>query len=183
MFFTKPRIIFNKAWVLSFLLHGLILFFVFPKSQGIKEITAKLGFNPSRFTISSILNTKTKPKLAPSVKPIKKALPKESKTVDKTLPIEPSKDASQVKTFEESIIKNTPPNYPRIARKRGWQGDVELLIHVSSKGLVKNIDVLSSNAHQVLTKSAVESAKSWAFVPSQDQLDYKVRKVIKYQLK
>lgn len=119
----------------------------------------------------------------PVPKTIKKAQKTKAKPTNKPLPVASSTPSSQVKTFEESIIKNTPPTYPRVARKRGWQGDVELLIHVSSKGQVKSIDVLSSNAHQVLTKSAVESAKSWAFVPSQDQLDYKVRKVIKYQLK
>lgn len=183
MILAKPKTLFTPALGLSLLVHAALLFSVFPKPQAIDALTAQLGFEPSRITISSILTSEPIKKVIPKTVRPRKSEPALSAPVQNKKSEAVLKQNSQVKTFDEAIIKNTPPTYPRIARKRGWQGEVELLIHVTAKGAVKTIDVLKSNAHSVLTKSAVKSAKTWLFSPSKNQLPYQVKKIIKYQLK
>jgi TonB family protein len=183
MILAKPKTLFTPALGLSILIHGIILFSTFPKSEGLEDLTEKLGFKSSRITISSILTNQTKKIVTPKLVTPKVQKTTETKSTQSQI-LEPvSQQRSEVKSFDEAIIKNTPPTYPRIARKRGWQGEVELLMHITPNGIVKTIDVLSSTAHIILTKSAVESAKSWLFSPSSNQLPYQVKKVIKYQLK
>jgi TonB family protein len=182
MILAKAKMTFTPALALSLLLHSVLLFSLFPKAGQMDLLTDDLSFERGRIVISSILMRDAVQKKVPSAP----SIPKEN-----TIPLKPVKkqeivaqeQSSVVRSFEKSIIKNTPPTYPRVARKRGWQGDVELLIHVSAKGIVKKIDILKSNAHIVLKKSAVKSARSWLFNPSENQLPYQVRKTIKFQLK
>ncbi len=47
--------------------------------------------------------------------------------------------------------------YPRLARRRNWQGDVSLIFDVSSKGLIKNVTVSKSSGYNILDKAAVNS--------------------------
>ncbi len=61
---------------------------------------------------------------------------------------------------------NPPPAYPKIARKRGYQGTVTLSILVNEKGNVANLWVFSSSGHKSLDNAAIDAVKNWTFEPA-----------------
>jgi len=63
--------------------------------------------------------------------------------------------------------RNNPlPDYPYIARQRHWQGVVWLLVDVSAKGLVDDVDMESSSGYRVLDRAASRAVKRWEFTPA-----------------
>lgn len=74
-------------------------------------------------------------------------------------------------TFTEANYRanygfNPKPDYPRIARSRGWQGKVLLRVQVSAAGVSENIAVHQSSGHETLDESAVEAVRKWKFIPA-----------------
>ena len=83
-------------------------------------------------------------------------------------------------------LYNPAPLYPRFARKRGYQGKVELNLLISQSGKVTDIKLLNSSGFKVLDKSAIKTVSQWLFVPTQlkDQaIDYWYQQNINFQLK
>ena len=57
-------------------------------------------------------------------------------------------------------------DYPRLARWRGEQGDVELEIAVDEKGAVTAVTILSSPGFKELETAAVKAARAAKFTPA-----------------
>jgi len=78
-------------------------------------------------------------------------------------------------------LKNEPPVYPRLARIRGWDGEVVLIAEIGKDGLVGNIGILSSSGRDVLDRSAVKAVGSWKFrgVRSKTSVEIPIRFVLK----
>jgi len=55
--------------------------------------------------------------------------------------------------------------YPRIARKRGWQGKVVIKFVVWEDGHVSDVEIVESSGYSVLDKNAVKSVKTAAPFP------------------
>ena len=51
-------------------------------------------------------------------------------------------------------------HYPRLARKRGWQGTVEIGLSIATNGKLSNIRVIQSSGHRMLDRAAVKSLKN-----------------------
>ena len=64
-----------------------------------------------------------------------------------------------------AYAKNPKPPYPRIARRRGYEGVVLLKVLVNPQGRVDDLLVLKSSGHAVLDRSAVKVVKEWLFEP------------------
>jgi protein TonB len=82
--------------------------------------------------------------------------------------------------------RNPPPAYPRLARRRGYQGTVVLEVFVGEEGQVDDMKVFRSSGHPVLDKAAVRSVKDWVFEPGmrgQDPVAMWVRVPVRFQLK
>ena len=62
---------------------------------------------------------------------------------------------------------NPPPPYPSTARRRGWEGEVLLLVEVSAKGKVGKITVKSSSGYQILDRAARNAIYRWKFQAAQ----------------
>lgn len=63
--------------------------------------------------------------------------------------------------------RNNPlPEYPFIARQRHWQGVVWLLVDVSAKGLVEDVDLEQSCGYRVLDRAASRAVQNWEFTPA-----------------
>jgi protein TonB len=58
------------------------------------------------------------------------------------------------------------PSYPRIARDRGWEGQVLLSVNIDPQGNVTAVQVVNSSGYDVLDESAKEKAWSWKFESS-----------------
>lgn len=60
-------------------------------------------------------------------------------------------------------LSSTPPRYPRLARKRGWEGTVLLEVEVLLSGNVGTIIVARSSGHRVLDRAAQKAVETWRF--------------------
>ena len=81
---------------------------------------------------------------------------------------------------------NPLPEYPRIARKRGYQGTVVLEVLVDQNGRVGDLRLFTSSGHSILDRSAMASVKGWLFEPGMKgnkKLDMWVRVPIRFELK
>lgn len=86
-------------------------------------------------------------------------------------PNPPAASAPKAQSFTEANYRanyafNPKPEYPRIARSRGWQGKVLLRVQVSAAGVNDNVAVHRSSGHEILDESAIEAVKKWKFVPA-----------------
>jgi len=62
--------------------------------------------------------------------------------------------------------RNPKPEYPSIARRRGWEGKVLLRINVRADGLPGKVEVTKSSGREVLDQSAVRTVQRWTFTPA-----------------
>jgi protein TonB len=62
------------------------------------------------------------------------------------------------------IYKDTL-TYPRIARRRGWEGTVILKVLVGVDGKVEDLQILESSGHGILDNAAKDSVRGWRFEP------------------
>jgi protein TonB len=61
---------------------------------------------------------------------------------------------------------NPPPVYPRVARRRNYQGAVVLDVLVTENGSVADIKIAQSSGHAILDRSAVKAVNGWRFKPA-----------------
>lgn len=61
---------------------------------------------------------------------------------------------------------NPAPSYPSIARRKGWEGTVFLRVFVKETGLAGEIAVERSSGYKILDETALETVRSWEFVPA-----------------
>lgn len=60
---------------------------------------------------------------------------------------------------------NPKPEYPRIAKRYGYEGLVILNVYVLESGRVGKIELRKSSGYDVLDNSALDAVKGWIFVP------------------
>ncbi|MBW2557852.1 MAG: energy transducer TonB [Deltaproteobacteria bacterium] len=61
---------------------------------------------------------------------------------------------------------NPPPEYPSIARRRGYEGRAILSAMISIDGKVVGLEVKKSSGHLVLDRAAMKAVESWKFEPA-----------------
>ena len=69
-------------------------------------------------------------------------------------------------TFRLGSAENPRPRYPRLARVRGWEGRVVLLVTVDPKGTPATVEVEVSSGFASLDKAAVKAVRRWRFRPA-----------------
>lgn len=65
-----------------------------------------------------------------------------------------------------SVVRNEPPAYPTVARRRGYSGTVELRVEVLADGTAGRIELLKSSGYGVLDEAAMTSVRRWRFRPA-----------------
>lgn len=73
----------------------------------------------------------------------------------------PPKNADAVPRYGE----NARPAYPPLARLRGYQGVVVLLVEVLADGRVGEVRIKRSVGHDILDRAALEAVRTWRFEP------------------
>jgi len=63
---------------------------------------------------------------------------------------------------------NTPPAYPRLARRRGLQGGVLLDVLVDGQGRVAQVKLGRSSGHGILDRAAIKAVQAWSFRPGSE---------------
>lgn len=70
------------------------------------------------------------------------------------------------KPHAANYLKNPPPIYPSIARRRKQEGEVMLDVIVSIEGSPKSINIEKSSGHKLLDQAALKAVQRWKFVPA-----------------
>ncbi|MBU2499418.1 MAG: energy transducer TonB [Proteobacteria bacterium] len=81
--------------------------------------------------------------------------------------------------------KNPPPVYPRLARRRGYEGTVVLEVLVNRLGKVDELRLFQSSGYGVLDRAAVTAVKSWLFEPGMrgdEKVDMWVKIPVRFRL-
>ncbi|MCI0481305.1 MAG: energy transducer TonB, partial [Candidatus Dadabacteria bacterium] len=60
---------------------------------------------------------------------------------------------------------NPKPNYPKIAKRHGYEGLVVLNVFVLESGNVGKIEIRQSSGYGVLDNSALDTVRKWVFIP------------------
>lgn len=68
--------------------------------------------------------------------------------------------------YKASYLNNARPPYPYAARRMGLQGKVVLNVEVLAEGLCGEANVHQSSGHEMLDKAALQTVKTWKFVPA-----------------
>ncbi len=58
------------------------------------------------------------------------------------------------------------PEYPDLARKKGWEGTVFLKVLVSEDGSPSEVVVERTSGYEILDRSALNAVKKWKFYPA-----------------
>jgi protein TonB len=61
--------------------------------------------------------------------------------------------------------KNSAPNYPLRARKKGYEGNVILEVLVDGRGKVTALKLFKSSGYKILDESAMTAIRQWLFEP------------------
>jgi protein TonB len=68
--------------------------------------------------------------------------------------------------YRANYASNPKPDYPRIARSRGWEGKVLLRVQVSAEGNSGAVAVQTGSGHDLLDEAAVAAVEKWKFIPA-----------------
>ena len=60
---------------------------------------------------------------------------------------------------------NPPPEYPRLARRRGMEGVVLLTALIDISGHVQGLEIITSSGHNILDQAALKAVQHWLFHP------------------
>ena len=60
-------------------------------------------------------------------------------------------------------LSNAPPRYPRLARRKGWEGTVLLAVEVLPTGRVNTVRVAQSSGYAMLDRAATQAVRKWRF--------------------
>jgi TonB family protein len=72
--------------------------------------------------------------------------------------------SSDYETQRIKLLKGKFPKYPREAERKEIEGKVVVRISVNEKGLVDDVQILSS-PHDLLSEACIEGLKTWRFAP------------------
>jgi protein TonB len=82
--------------------------------------------------------------------------------------------------------ENPPPEYPRLARRRGYEGTVLLEVLVDEAGRVKELKLAESSGHAALDRAAEKSVGRWRFTAGrrgEDPVEMWVKVPVRFELR
>ena len=79
---------------------------------------------------------------------------------------EPAAEERAAVVSPAECAHNPPPGYPRVARRRGYEGLVVVLARVSRGGTCLAVEVKRSSGHAVLDAAAAAAVRKWRFKPA-----------------
>ena len=185
MIFLRRRILFNRfdlKWTIiaSLLIHWSLFNFLHIEQQAplLKKLDIEL--------IMEIVKPKPKIEPLPPKPVVKQPPPPPKPTIKDpeplvepvSLPTEDTIPIEKPEIVEEAVLNKTDPvveakmiedyatllaahisqfkRYPRIAQRRGWEGDVMIEIRMDSKGSILTISLLEKSQYQVLDDEAIK---------------------------
>ncbi len=94
---------------------------------------------------------------------------KEANSSNSSFKTEKNPEVNQ-KSFVFPSYKFSPkPEYPIIAKKRGYEGEVVIDVYVLENGSVGKLKLLKASGFKVLDESAITAVKKWEFIPAKNK--------------
>ena len=153
-----------------------------PKVQAVKQVPPPVPKKtPPKPLITKKPRLASKPSVIPKPTPVPALTPPSAPVPNKidlppsmtTHPAAPAAKAPAPKSepftdanYRANYDFNPKPEYPRLARSRGWQGKVLLRVQVSAEGVSESVAVQNSSGHEALDEAAVAAVKKWKFIPA-----------------
>jgi protein TonB len=78
----------------------------------------------------------------------------------------PPPPGSTAAAWNDPALGNRPPDYPELARRRGWEGRVLLKVAVSLMGEAFAVEVARSSGREALDEAARRAVAAWRFRPA-----------------
>ena len=81
---------------------------------------------------------------------------------------------------------NPEPEYPRMAKKRKYEGTVILSVLVNKEGMVDNLWIFESSGYNMLDNAALKAVKEWIFEPGKrgsETVEQWVEVPVRFELK
>jgi protein TonB len=110
---------------------------------------------------------------AQKVKPVDKKTPVAQPMPVPSVPVsEQAAEAAPTATkpralqAEADYLNNPKPNYPRLSKRMGEQGEVRLKVQVSTTGDVLMVELVKSSGFERLDEAALAAVKNWKFKPA-----------------
>lgn len=129
--------------------------------EPIKEAPPVIATNErSETKVAKVVENRPKP--APK-KEAPKAVKKPQKAAESARSIQSAK--AVYSESEVNVLSKPTPNYPRAARQRKMQGQVDLIVSINSDGAAQNVRVARSSGHDLLDKAAVKAAQGIRLKP------------------
>ena len=137
-------------------------------TKKIKTKQAQIIKNTPVSSIKSIKiqNYDTKKIVNDSQNQIKSKLRQESTINVNNITSPISKNIRSRAKYKIGTIENPHPEYPIIARKKGWQGRLLLAVHVDKNGNVLNVHVKETSGFEILDKVSIKTLSDWKFLPA-----------------
>lgn len=135
-----------------------------PELRPIKKLAEKLKPEVAVINKKEMLMI---PKEVSSVKFVQATVEHQDLAQTEALPSNTNHESEpQPVRYEIGSNNNPKPNYPSIAVKRGWQGQVILGVHVKPDGSIEHLTFVKSTDYGVLNFEAYETVRtSWQFKP------------------
>lgn len=150
------------------------------KPQPLPQVPAPAPPPPKKLTPAPPLlkpppATRTPPPAAPAIAAASTAVtdsnPAPAEAVAFAAPAAPPAPAAKAEKTTQprgdaAYLNNPPPNYPVMARSRGWEGQVLLNVHVQANGRPDQIEIVQSSGRNTLDEAALKAVRGWLFVPA-----------------
>lgn len=110
------------------------------------------------------------------------AVPTPAPAVDEVVPLPP---VPPIREAYPVYQKNPPPEYPRLARRRGYEGAVIMEVLVTRQGRVEDLRLFRSSGYPILDRAAMAAVKGWVFEPGrrgEERVEMWVKVPVRFRL-
>ncbi len=95
-----------------------------------------------------------------------KVLPEEAPQQAATADFPAKEEAAEIIASVPRYDINPPPVYPRLAKRRKYEGLVMLDVRVTEEGRVAEVKINQSSGHAILDRRAATTVQKWLFTPA-----------------
>ena len=125
-------------------------------------------------TVAEVVQDSPPPPVKAAEVPEPKAASERLVSLDQA-PAQVARDTSPVATassenapFKLVRTKTQSPQYPRQALLNKQEGWVDLMVTVSSDGMVESVQIVAAEPRRVFERAAIRAARKWEFEPPMD---------------
>ena len=171
----KSSIVSVFVWFLSITFHtglGIVFYltpFSTPRNEPETNIVEKIPI--IRIPLSFETVTKSKRTLKNNTKKPSAQLPAEDiSTLRENTTNDTRKKSKHIVTStvisQPMFADNPPPEYPRLARRFGYEGRVIISVTISAEGTCTHSIIKKSSGYPILDKAAQKAVRKWKFIPA-----------------